>query len=208
MPMFKALRLVLSGRFSPSSLLSTIRLRKRGVPILVYKGSRVRMHKTAVCTGDGGHLALGFRSPVTSSQQTELNLGKDSTLRVRGEFKIYAGCKVHIGSGATVDIGSGFINEGCYILVRKGLVIGNRVAIGPRVTILDADWHVLVNSPRPQSSQVRIGDHVWIGVNSTILKGVTIGDGAVVGANSVVTRDVPAGSLVVGAPARVVRDAA
>ncbi|WP_376715052.1 DapH/DapD/GlmU-related protein [Janibacter limosus] len=50
-----------------------------------------------------------------------------------------------------------------------------------------------------------IGRKVWIGANATILKGVTIGDGAIVAAGAVVTKDVPADSIVVGAPARVVR---
>lgn len=52
---------------------------------------------------------------------------------------------------------------------------------------------------------ISIGDHVWIGARSTILKGVSIGDGAVVAAGSLVTRDVPPGALVGGSPARMVR---
>ena len=51
-----------------------------------------------------------------------------------------------------------------------------------------------------------IGINVWIGGNSVILPGVTIGDNAMVGANSTVTREVPANCLVVGNPARVVRE--
>lgn len=52
---------------------------------------------------------------------------------------------------------------------------------------------------------VHIGKGAWIGANATILPGVTVGDGAVVAAASVVTRDVPAGTVVVGSPARVLR---
>jgi acetyltransferase-like isoleucine patch superfamily enzyme len=47
---------------------------------------------------------------------------------------------------------------------------------------------------------------IWIGVNSTILKGVTIGEGSVVGAGSVVTKDVPPWTIVAGNPARVIRE--
>jgi acetyltransferase-like isoleucine patch superfamily enzyme len=53
---------------------------------------------------------------------------------------------------------------------------------------------------------VIIGNSVWIGVNSTILKGVTIGEGSVVGAGSVVTKDVPPWTIVAGNPARVIRE--
>ena len=54
-------------------------------------------------------------------------------------------------------------------------------------------------------ARVSIGRNVWIGANATILAGVTIGDDAVVAAAAVVTKDVPARSIVVGSPARVVR---
>jgi acetyltransferase-like isoleucine patch superfamily enzyme len=52
---------------------------------------------------------------------------------------------------------------------------------------------------------IRIGSGVWIGGGAIILPGVTIGDGAVIGAGSVIRRDVPADTLIVGNPARVIR---
>lgn len=51
---------------------------------------------------------------------------------------------------------------------------------------------------------VVIGKNVWIGDKATILPGVVVGDGAIIGANAVVTKNVPANSVVVGNPARVV----
>ncbi|WP_045276746.1 acyltransferase [Microbacterium terrae] len=53
---------------------------------------------------------------------------------------------------------------------------------------------------------VRIGRGAWLGQNVVVMPGVTIGAGAVVGANSVVTRDIPARTVAVGAPARVIRE--
>jgi acetyltransferase-like isoleucine patch superfamily enzyme len=50
-----------------------------------------------------------------------------------------------------------------------------------------------------------LGRNVWIGRGATVLAGVEIGDGAVVAANAVVTHNVPAGAVVAGVPARVIR---
>ena len=52
---------------------------------------------------------------------------------------------------------------------------------------------------------MRIGDDVWIGGGSLILKGVSIGDRAIIAARSVVTKDVPADTVVAGNPARIVK---
>jgi len=51
-----------------------------------------------------------------------------------------------------------------------------------------------------------IGDHVWIGLNATILKGVRIADGSVVAAGAVVTRDVPGNTLAGGVPASKIKE--
>ena len=52
---------------------------------------------------------------------------------------------------------------------------------------------------------VKIGNDVWLGLNSTILSGITIGDGAVVGCNSVVTKDIPPYAIVAGNPAKTIK---
>ena len=57
----------------------------------------------------------------------------------------------------------------------------------------------------PEPRPIRIGHDVWIGGGAIILPGVTIGDRSVIGAGSVVVRDVPAATVVVGNPARILR---
>ncbi|NJC23273.1 acetyltransferase-like isoleucine patch superfamily enzyme [Arthrobacter pigmenti] len=99
-----------------------------------------------------------------------------------------------------------FINSGCKFQDQGGVVIGDDCLIGHN-TVLATLNHDLDPSRRADMhpAPIVLGRNVWIGSNVTVLPGVTIGDDAVVAAASVVTKDVPAGTIVVGSPARVVR---
>ena len=93
-----------------------------------------------------------------------------------------------------------FINQGCYFLDFGGITIGDRVLIGPRVTLTTAGHPVepderfdfITHAP------IVIEDDVWIGAAATITPGVRIGHGSVVGAGAVVAQDVPPLSVVTG----------
>ncbi|WP_313817820.1 DapH/DapD/GlmU-related protein [Citricoccus sp.] len=99
-----------------------------------------------------------------------------------------------------------FLNSGCAFQDQGGITIGNGCQIGHNTVIATLN-HALDPERRldMHPAPVVIGTNVWIGSNATILPGVTIGDNAVVAAAAVVTKDVPADSVVVGSPARVVR---
>ena len=89
------------------------------------------------------------------------------------------------------------------------LTIGDDVKITRGVTILTHgyDWSVLAGTRDVvlgSSGAVTIGNNVFIGMNATILKGVTIGDNTIVAAGSLVTKDAPGDCVIVGSPARVV----
>lgn len=116
---------------------------------------------------------------------------------------------------ASIKIGAGtwLNNNFCAIAEHTEISIGKRCLIGSNVEILDSDFHGMQVSDRGQSrpewaKPVTIEDDVFIGSNARVLKGVTIGHGAVVANCSVVNRDVPAGVIVGGNPARVIRSLA
>jgi maltose O-acetyltransferase len=90
-----------------------------------------------------------------------------------------------------------------------GICIGRDCLFGWSVNVLDSDFHDLHPARRrtgiPSTGHVSIGNNVFVGANTHVLKGVTIGDDTVVGAGSVVLRSLPAGVIAGGNPARVIR---
>lgn len=89
------------------------------------------------------------------------------------------------------------------------LEIGKHVFLHSGTTILTHDWAswCFVESDNefyPSHGKVKIGDNVWFGRNVTICKGVNIGENCIIGINSVVTKDIPANSIAVGVPAKVI----
>lgn len=96
--------------------------------------------------------------------------------------------------------------QGCFLDPTHCFLIsiGDDVTMSLRVTVLAHDASTKKTLGYTKIGQVYIGNHVFIGANSTILPGVSIGDYAVIGAGSVVTHDVPACTVVAGVPARLI----
>ena len=97
-----------------------------------------------------------------------------------------------------------FINHSLCVSAAAGIEIEDEVQIAPQVTILTVN-HDLKDKTIVKCSPVYIKKNAWIGARAIILPGVTIGENAVVGAGSVVTKDVPANTVVVGNPAKVIK---
>lgn len=115
--------------------------------------------------------------------------------------KVIIGKNAVIMMGAVINIGAE-IGEGS--MVDMNAVIGARGKIGKRVHLGAGAVVAGVLEP-PSKSPCEIGDDVMIGANSVILEGVNIGNGSVVAAGSVVVDDVPAGVVVAGSPAKIVK---
>ena len=106
--------------------------------------------------------------------------------------------------GATkITIGNRCGFSGVSIVADKEVVVEDCVHVGANAIIGDRDDHSELYASRPKP--VRICKNVWIGMNATIMKGVTIGENAIVGAGAVVTKDVPTNAIVAGVPAKVIK---
>ncbi|PJG83633.1 sugar O-acetyltransferase [Caviibacterium pharyngocola] len=141
---------------------------------------------------------------------------KATKARLLREILGKAGNDPHINApfycdyGVYIEVGERFFaNYNCTILDSGGVKIGDDVLFGPNVSLYTVNHPLdveLRNTGVEYGKPILIGNNVWIGGSSVILGGVTIGDNVVIAAGAVVTKNIPANSLVVGNPARVLRE--
>ncbi len=131
-----------------------------------------------------------------------IHIGDDCALKEQVKIMCNGG-HVHIGDRV-------FIGYFSLLAAYDGITIGDDCLIAERVSIRDAQ-HEYRGGAMPKTEQgnvvkpVAIGKNVWIGANAVLMAGVTIGDHSVVAASSVVTHDVPAGVVVAGVPAKIIK---
>ncbi len=134
---------------------------------------------------------------------------------VIGSHTLISGYLLVFNHSGEIIIGNNvFVGPGTRIWSAKKILIGNRVLISHNVNIHDNNAHPLESSKRHEDflhifnkglqfkndlseKEIIIEDDVWIGFNSTILKGVRIGRGAIIGANCLITKDVPPFAVIV-----------
>ena len=126
----------------------------------------------------------------------------------------YERCTFFVDRGAVLTIGDNVGMSQAALMCHKSIFIGNNVKIGGGVCIYDTDFHSLDPVIRRSSEDFKnraekpvvIGNDVFIGAKSIILKGVTIGENSVIGAGSVVTKSVPANQIWAGNPAKFIKN--
>ena len=157
-----------------------------GKPILMLKkNTRFHMGSNCVLRSSFKSNALGIRHPIifcTLEEKAELIIGDDVGI-----------------SGGT-------------FCAATSIRIGKSALIGANTTIVDTDFHPIGAIDRLENrmdktrrAAISIGENVFIGTGSTILKGVNIGDNSVIGAGSVVTKDIPSNVIAAGNPCVVIR---
>lgn len=129
-------------------------------------------------------------------------------LSVGNDCMLSAGCQL-ICRGGSLTIGNNvFIGKGVVVVCSDKIEIGNDALIAEYTVIRDQDHCVEERPIRSSgfiSTPIYIGDDVWIGAKSTILRGSLIGSGSVIGAHSLVRSQVPAFCLAAGCPAKILK---
>lgn len=164
---------------------------------------KVKLSKSSILRLNG-NLFLNSNRIAANCRTSILRMDENSVLECHG-FSFMYGADIILFKGSRLELGKGsFINSDCKIRCHKEITIGEGCAISHDFTVMDSDAHELDGNRN--TNPVHIGNHVWIGTRVTILNGVNVGDGAVIAAGSLVTKDVPAGSLVGGVPAKVIKE--
>ena len=184
--------------FSRLPLLASARL-----PFFVGRGVVIE-YARMLHVGRGVQLGAGLR--ITALSRHGVHLGDGVTVREHGWIQcsshpsnpgdgLWIGARTYIGPRATIGVGGPIrIGRDCQLGANVTLIAENH-----EVTEEGASAHDVVRRG------IRIGDGCWLGHGSTVLDGVELGARCVVGAGAVVTKSFPAGTTLVGVPAKPVR---
>lgn len=133
-----------------------------------------------------------FSGPVISlvSPYTEITMERGAELRIGKNFKMRDGAKIRVRKEAVCVIGNNSsVNCNNMIACRNRIEIGDDVQLSPNVQIYDHDHDFRaeggMKAKKYKTSPVKIGNNVWIGANTVILRGTEIGDDCVIGAGCV-----------------------
>lgn len=125
----------------------------------------------------------------------------EDDVHIEAPFFVDYGCNISFGKGFYANFNTTFLD--CTLII-----FGDNVLVGPNCTFSTATHP---SDPEARLLGVEyaypivVGNNVWFGAGATVLDGVTIGDGAVIGAGALVTKDVPAYSVCVGVPGRIIK---
>lgn len=127
----------------------------------------------------------------------------------RGSANIGHGSKICVGVNGKLEFGNSFvITAESQIVCFKHIVFGNNVLIAWQSLIMDTDFHKIIQKTQITNpdKEIHIGNHIWVGCRSIILKGVDIPDGCVLAANSNLIKSVNEERVLIGGnPAHIIK---
>ncbi|MDP0487914.1 MAG: 2,3,4,5-tetrahydropyridine-2,6-dicarboxylate N-acetyltransferase [Fusobacterium sp. JB021] len=216
----------MNGLNTAEEIIAFIKNSTKSTPVKAYINGNLENLKTTakVFKGEGSYILIGESDEISKILEnyketiTDFHIENDRrnsgvpTLDLRNiNARIEPGAvirdKVTIGDNAVIMMGA-VINIGSIIgentMIDMGAILGGRATVGKNCHI--GAGTVLAGVIEPSSATpVIVEDNVLIGANSVVIEGIRIGKGAVVGAGSIVLQDVPAGAVVGGNPAKIIK---
>lgn len=184
-------------------------------PIFIYGRTRLwNLSGTVEFTTDKiepGMVRWGYDWGYRSNGDSVIRI--EGTVKFGGQCLIVEACNIAVFSGAELSIGGGGkITENVFIYCQKSIQIGNNCSITYQTSIMDTDFHYMLNTETkeiyPKAVPIVIGDNVWIGNRASIKKGTVVPSNTTIAASySVLTKDysgIPPHSILGGCPAKVI----
>jgi acetyltransferase-like isoleucine patch superfamily enzyme len=161
-------------------------------------------HVDHILTNGELHIGRHYEGFFTRRDRTFLNI--EGRLIVNGLVSIGRGCCIYTQPDSVCIFNDCQVTGKTSFIISHSMIIGKHSIISWGCQFLDSDWHrIEYEGKREKENGILIGEHVWIGNNVTILKGVHIGNNCVIGAGAVVTGIYPDNVLIAGNPAKIVK---
>ena len=162
---------------------------------LIYNLIRIALIKIRV----GNRVRISLVQPMRMSSSLMIQ-NKIKKVQIGRNFKLEENAKVRVIDGGSLIVGNNcFFNCNSYMTVMGETVIGDNCSIGPNILIFDHDHDFKseggLKSGKFKIGTIKIGNNVWIGGGTIILRGSEIGDNAVIGAGSLVKGIIPANTI-------------
>lgn len=175
---------------------------------ILNKGILHNVHYNIV--GNNNLISIGDGSELTD---LEIYIrGNNHVLKISANCKLKSGsiwfedndCQILIGEGTTIESAHLAVTE-----PKRKIVIGKDCMFSREIEFRTGDSHSIIDSETKRrinpALDIEVGDHVWIGSRSIILKGAKIGNNCVIGTNSIVTSNVFSNTIAAGIPAKEIR---
>lgn len=182
--------------------------RDRGKYLLPDRGTRIELGKNAQIIL---HAALHLNANKYPGSRAEcyLRVREGASMTVTGAVDMMYNSTIEVHRNAALQIGASTIQSGAVIICAYRMKIGQECLFARMSYISDSDHHQILNAEGEVTNRPRetvIGDHVWVGVKATIMKGAKIKSGCVIGANSLVGGHVREHQFLMEEPSRAFSD--
>jgi len=190
---------------------------RQAIKLPIYISSKVYLRSTAGklkidCPISTGLIRIGYGEiGIFDKQKSRTIWNVPGTVIFKGRCNIGHGSKISIETNGTLILGDNFtISAESSIAVSSEIQFGNNCLLSWDILIMDTDFHKIkdefgniINAPKP----IIVGNNVWIGCRSLILKGAKIPNNCVIGADSIVSKALEKeNGLYVGSPCKLVKE--
>ena len=152
------------------------------------------------------HIGIGVGQSFGLGKNTFWSIANDATLIIRGGATIGRGTQLVV-DGKLILGNNFYCNADCIINAGEKIVFGNDALLGWNVTVIDGDGHAILHNEQemPRYEEIRVGNHVWLAANSTVLKGSYVANDSVVAYGAIVSKKMKQSNVIVGGQNKILR---